>query len=263
MYKVTEKSTVHSNNTPHGWKTPHRFPSKTSNAKDLLDLVSQLYPTGRVWNLPEESEFSKLHIAINKSMLRLSEAIYNLIDSSFPDNVNFDELDATLWEYRLGMVTNKSLSIETRRNNVLRKLTFRNNTKARQNVKYIEYQLNQAGFDVKIYSNIFFTEEGVKYYKTPEDILGLQVSDVQHGDNTQHGSGTQHGGGNVSVIANSEEEENFGIGGDSNLWSTFFIAGSDISENALIPKSREKEFRRLVLSLKPAHLTAYTFITYI
>lgn len=257
MYKLTDKSTAHGLNTPHGRNTPHRMPVKTSTLGDLLRLVQQLYPTGRVWNLPEGSKFSGLHEALNLSFLRLLNTANALIDSFFPDNANFDEDDATYWEYKLGIETNPSLTIEQRRANIMQKWSFRRNLKARQSRLYIQGQLQAAGFNVGVYSNTF-------PYKTPTDILGIMPPPTEHGGSTEHGSNTEHGGGNFDVIANSNQTEDYNIGGAGNEWATFFIAGpTDIATMASIPKSREKEFRELVLKLKPAHLVAYIFINYL
>jgi uncharacterized protein YmfQ (DUF2313 family) len=264
MYQTTDKSTQHGLNTPYGPKTPHRIPTKTSTLRDLLRLVQQLYPTGRAWYLPEGSNFSGLHEAINLSFLRLINTAYATLDSRFPDNTNFDEDDAELWEYRFGLVTDESLTIEQRRANLLRKLSYRSNVKARQNFRYIQAQLQASGFNVGVYENIFFDGSGNKFYKTPADVLGVLPNSTQHGGNTMHGGNTEHGGGNFDVIANSNQPESFSIGGSGNQWATFFIAGpTAINTIAQIQKSREKEFRELVLKLKPAHLVAYIFINYI
>lgn len=261
MYQVDNKSTAHGLKTPHGFKTPHKFPSKTSTKEDLANLVINLYPTGRVWNMSENSNFFKLHKGLNTLILAFLEDSYATIDSSFPDNANFTIDDATLWEYSLGLTLSPDLDLESRKKAILRKKAFPQNKKARQDIKYIETQLNAAGFNVKLYENVFYDDDGNLYYKTPSDILNNQVSLVQHGGTTQHGNGTQHGGGNSEVIANSIQQEDYNPGG--NLWATFFIAGNSINETAYVPKIREKEFRELVLKLKPAHLVAYLFINYV
>lgn len=261
MYKKTDSSTQHGLKTPHGWRTPHRFPVKTSTSEDLLRIVGMLYPTGRAWYMPENSNFNNLHSALNKSFLRLINDGYASIDSNFPDNENFDDQDASLWEYRLGLNDSSHLTIEQRREIIYRKMAFPQNIKARQGNLYIQEQLNQSGFKVKVYENVFHDNDGQLFYKTPTDILDLQTAAVQHGEGTQHGAGTQHGGGNIEVIANSIESENYNVGG--NLWATFFIAGNTLDQVANIEKSREREFRELVLKLKPAHLVAYIFVNYI
>jgi uncharacterized protein YmfQ (DUF2313 family) len=262
MYQVSNNSTQHGLKTPHGFRTPHRFPVKSGTKEELMALANQLYPTGRVWNLSEQSKFNALHAAINLSILRLTADAYSLIDGSFPDNNNFTVDDATLWEYRLGLLAG-TLTLEQRKANILRKMAFPQNVKARQSVPYIESQLQQSGFNVRLYENIFYDVDGNLYRKEPADILSLQTGTVQHGGSTQHGAGAQHGGGNTEVVANEAFEENYNIGGADNLYATFFIAGNQLSEIATVEKSREREFRELILKLKPAHTVAFLFVNYI
>lgn len=262
MYKVGNNSTMHGFKTPHGFRTPHRFPVKSGTKEELMALANQLYPTGRVWNLSEQSLFNKLHQAINKSILRVAAQAYSLIDGTFPDNTNFTEDDAIIWEYRLGLVA-ASLTLDQRKANIYRKIAFPQNVKARQSLAYIESQLNLAGFDVKLYENIFYDDEGNIIRKLPSEILDMQSSTIQHGGITQHGSGTQHGGGNTEVIANEANTENYNIGGVNKLYATFFIAGTTIEQIATVERTREREFRELILKLKPAHLVGYLFVNYI
>lgn len=263
MYAKDKNSTQSGLKTPYGLRTPHRLPTKTSQAEDLLGLVNQLYPTGRAWYLPENGVFQNVHKAVNTSLLRTIEDIYSTIDSSIPDNVNFLEEDCLLWEYKLGLTSNLSLTVAQRREIIYRKFAYPRNIKARQGFRYIQEQLNLYGFNVGVYENIFYDINGNYYYKLPSDILANSVSDVQHGSPVQHGDSTQHGGGNFEVIANNMYEENYNIGGLENLWATFFIASqNDISSSAAIPASRKIEFKELVLKLKPAHTVAFTFVNY-
>jgi len=263
LFQVTDNSTAHGAKTPHGFKTPHRFPVVTTTNADLGALALQLYPTGSAWQMPEGSNMRSLHQALNLSFLRLINTGNALIDSTLPDNNNFDANDCTLWEYRLGLITNPALTLPQRRANISRKLSFRSNVKARAGAMYIQSQLQVAGFAVGVYENVFYDGSGHKYYKTPADIIGAIPGIVEHGGTTQHGGSTEHGGGNFDIIANSNTgPEDYNPGG--NLWATFFIASSTaITQNAIIPKTREREFRELVLHLKAAHLAAYIFVTYV
>lgn len=261
MYKVTNKSTAHGSGTPHGYKTPHRYPSKTSNSADLLNLAIQLYPTGRAWWLPENSNLANLHAGLNVSLLRLANDAYGIIDSSFPDNESFDDSDADFWENIYGIAYNPALTIQQRRAVLYQRMAYPNNILPRQSHTYIEAQLRQAGFNVHVYENIFYDIFGIHYYKTPADILGTMPGNVQHGGTTQHGGSTEHGGGNFEVIANKLDEESYSPGGV--LWPTFFIAGDLIDQTATISLTRKTEFRELVLKLKPAHTVAYIFINYV
>lgn len=263
QYQVTDRSTVHGTGTPHGRNTPHRFPivGNINLPKILTNLFHQLYPTGRAFYMPKGGIADATHTAFNTSLIRLIQDANSTIDSTFPDNVNFDENDCALWEYRFGITTNLSTSVADRRAAIFRRMGRGRNVPARQHRNYIEYQLQTAGFDVYVYENGFI-EGGVKVYKKPQDIIALNLGLIQHGEPTQHGIGSQHGGGNSQLIANSYKPNELHSVSDETLWATFFIGGATLGAMADIPSDREEEFRELVLKLKPAHLVAFTFINY-
>lgn len=264
MYEVTEKSTVHGIKTPHGYKTPHRFPrAGIKSLTDIFaDLASQLYPTGRAFYMKKGGVMNNTHLAFNRSFIRLVEDAKATIDSTFPDNENFTADDCSLWEYRFGMVTDTSLSVQQRRAAIYRRMSRGRNIPARQHKNYIEAQLQLAGFDVYVFENGFI-EGGVKVYKKPEDIIAGLAGEVQHGENSQHGIGMQHGGGNSQVIANSYKPNEIYSVSDERLWATAFVGGSTLGSMAEIPAKREEEFRELILKLKPAHLVFFSFVNYV
>ena len=205
--------------------------------------------------MSEKGKLENFHSAINQSFLRLIKEADLLIDGTFPDNENFTDADASLWEYRLGLITNKNISIATRRAAIERKLGHPNNVKARQHPLFIQSQLQAAGFDV-------WAHENTIPYRTPEDIISISLSSTEHSDTTQHGTGLQHGGESFEIVANSiEEVESFAVGAE-NLWATFFLGGEVLGTLAIIPYSRLREFKELVIKLKPAHTAAFTFINY-
>ncbi|MFO0090026.1 MAG: hypothetical protein ACK518_04420 [bacterium] len=264
MYQVTEKSTVAGLKTPFGKKTPFKFPNPTGTSlSDLFfNLASQLYPTGRAFNMFKKSIMEKFHSAINVSFVRLLNDAQLTIDSCFPDNDNFDENDCALWEYRFGITTNQLLDLPTRKQAIYRRMSRGRNVPARQHILYIENQLQLAGFDVYVYENGFI-EGGVLVHKRPEQILATIPPTTQHGGVTQHGIGVQHGGVNTDIIANSYlPNESYGVG-DNYLSKTFFIGGATLGATAIVPENREQEFRELVLKLKPAHLAAFIFIDFL
>ena len=249
--------TVHGVATQHGISVPHKYPSESLEIADILnDLSVQLYPTGRAWHRPESSNWKKFHSALNVSFARILESSKLLIDQNFPDNDNFSEEDAELWEYRLGLLTGSSTDLEARKKAIRRKIGHPNNIKARQHPAFIENQLQTAGFEVYIHENTL-------PYRTPEDVLSTSLGELQHGDQVLHGNNTQHGGEGFEVIANSLEQiESYAVGGEDRLWATFFIGGANLGETANVPLSRLQEFKELVIKLKPAHTAAFTFINY-
>jgi len=249
--------TVHGFLTPHGFNTPHKYPFDTTGDLEVLKNLSiQLYPTGRAWYKPENGVFENLHEAINLSMARLINDGRLFIDGLFPDNENFNAEDAALWEYRLGLITNENIDLELRKNSIKRKLGHPNNVKSRQHPLFIQSQLQLAGFDVWVHENTL-------PYRSPADILSVSVGNVLHGDPTQHGNATFHGGNSYSAIANSiAQVESYAIGSNDNLWATFFIGGQVLGDMANVPVTRLREFKELVIKLKPAHTVAFTFINY-
>lgn len=247
----------------HGMKVRHRFPSIKPDGKKLMDLTNLLYPTGRAWYLPESGVFKKMHEVINNSMIRVKSFTAEMMDSYFPDNENFNEEDCDFWEYKLGLSTSNSLPLSVRRDIILRKISFPRNIVARQSLSYIQSQIDIYGFNVKIYENIFYDQSGQPYHETPGNIITQSLLDTQHGGDTQHGEPTQHGKGSYDIIANKMDDEQYQIGGNQNLWATFFIASpNNLFEMATVPIKRKKEFKELILKLKPAHLVAFTLIKY-
>ena len=253
------EDTRHIETTPYGIRTPHKFPGAPppNDFTIFRELSMQLYPTGRAWYRKERGTWDNFHEAINVSFLILIQSALSLLDSTFPDNENFSVDDAILWEYRLGLITNNDVDLELRKLALLRKLAHPNNVKARQHPLFIQSQLQAAGFNV-------FVHENTIPYRTPDDVATVVLPLLEHGEPTQHGEATQHGSGSFDVIANSIEEfENYAVGGEDNLWATFFICGEILGSNTTVPRSRLKEFKELVIKLKPAHTVAFTFINYI
>lgn len=252
------EETTHGYGTEYGYETQHSYPSNSvANIDILKNLSNQFYPTGRAWYRPELGIFEKLHEAINMSFVRSINDGKLFLDSLFPDNDNFSASDALLWEYRLGLPSNEEVALELRKSAIKRKMGHPNNVKPRQHQLFIENQLQLAGFDVWVHENL-------KPYQSPNEIASISPSNTLHGDPTQHGNATFHGGNSFSVIANSIEEfESYAIGGEENLWATFFIGGQVLGETANVPASRLREFKELVIKLKPAHLVAFTFVNYI
>ena len=256
MYEVTERSTMHGLNTPHGSRTPHRYPTNGESLTDIFsDLITKLYPTGRAFYMQKNGVFDLFHQAINRSFIRVIQDARLTIEGVIPTSDEFTGDDALLWEYRLGLPTNLSLSLEERKQAILRKMAYPNNIKARQHPSFIESQLQLAGFDVYVHEN-------TPPYKTPDDVATLNLGTIQHGGDTQHGNSVQHGSANYDIIANYPTvNENYSVGG--NLWATFFIGGSTLGSSANIPQNRLVEFKELVLKLKPAHTVAFTFINFV
>lgn len=264
-YTVTDQSTQHGLITPHGKGTPHKYPTtpgEDSPTAIFANLVRQLYPTGRAFYVKFDSIFYNFHLAINVSFLRVIRDAQLTIDSSLPDNENFSLADSELWEYRLGLNLADSLSLEERREAILRKMAYPANIRARQHPFFIQSQLQLAGFDVYVHENRFF-EGGEWVFKSPEEVASIALTASQHGEPSQHGDNFQHGSSQFSVIANlAIANESFSVG-ENNLYATFFIGGQVLGDFASVPENRLVEFKELVLKLKPAQTVAFTFINFV
>ncbi len=208
---------------------------------NILKLTKQLLPTGRVWRLPYMGIFYKLLYALGKSEQKAVQFAYSTLYRILPDNDNFTADDATEWERRLaisGGVGYVPLSI--RKNIILRKYQFPGGFLNRQNYKYIEAQLQLAGFNVTVTEN-----------DQPLPIGGETV----HSLNTLHSLSTLHGKAQLfsNLIANSiNHGETFNI---DTYKGVFYIDGA-------IPVNSIAAFRQLVLTLKPVNTVAILRLIY-
>lgn len=225
----------------------------------IFKLIRQLLPTGRAFRMPSSGDLDKLFKGLAKSDERAIQAAKSVLDSVLPDNDNFTEEDATINEKRYGLI-NSTATLEERKLALLRKIAHPGDIRPRQHYLYIQDQLQAAGFDVYVHENLFSYGDGTYASYTPEEI-GVLFQEIQHGD-FQHGD-FQHGGLKETRVVNYVEEyydSVFNIGGS--LRFTFFIGGAYVGMFANVPLVRKKEFRQLILKLKPAHTVAYLFINY-
>lgn len=227
----------------------------------IQNLFRQLMPTGRAFKGPVNGYMDTLNTALSISESVAWKDALSTFNSMLADNNSFTEDDATDWERRLGLINGSGLDLETRKLLILQQYNFPGEILARGFWLYVQQQLRAAGFDVYVYENRFY-ELGSWITKTPIEILGGGITENQLADN-QLGD-AQLGGAYNLLIANSIEQSidsNFNVG--SNLRSTFFIGGATLGAYAYIPQELERQFRQLVLKLKPAQTIAYLFIVYI
>lgn len=229
---------------------------------NLKKLTQQLYPTGRAWKMPLQGVLDKLHTALSISEEQAYNDAVAIKFSILPDNANFTIDDARQWEVRLGLVSNESLDLETRKGNILRKYNQPGSVKARSNWRYLEKQLRAAGFDVYVYENRFPDYPNGYITMTPFELTGDSsfVTSVQHGD-FQHGD-YQHGGIYTKFVANHIDEARDWQFDITNLRQTFFVGGTYAGDFASVPASRKDEFRQLILTIKPVHTIGFLLITY-
>lgn len=208
---------------------------------DILKLTKQLLPTGRAWRLPDSGVFKKMMYALGISEQRAYNFALGVLNRILPDNDSFTADDATQWERRLAINAGTGyIPLSTRKSSILRKMQFPGGFLNRQNYRYIEAQLQLAGYNVTITEN---------YSDLPTSLPTVHASD------TLHSSSTKHGGTVIinDIIANSiNKGEVFYI----NTYKRCFYLDGSIPFNAI------KAFRLLVLTLKPVDTVAILRLEY-
>lgn len=227
---------------------------------NFLKLVKQLYPTGRAFRLWHTSDYELLHDGINEPLTDWYNELLGLYDQLLPDNPNFTEEDAEIWEKRLGLPGDGTF--DERKLAISRRLNHPGNTLGRMSRLYLESQLQAAGFDVYVHQNKFDDGAGGFMVINPGDGVGSY---------TQHGPGihgvSSHGTTGFpydSIVANHVDKtlEPTPVYSNSELRSTFFIGGSVFPNVAIIPSKREKELRELILTLKSQCMICYLLVNY-
>lgn len=229
----------------------------------ILWLTKHLYPTGKVWKMPLSGFFEALHIALGKSEARTIQDVRSIFDSILPDNDNFTADDATAWERRLGLITNTSVSLADRMAAIRSKMAGAGPQAAKSHYLFIESILQDSGFDVYVYENIF--PDGMGGYTTKDPLIitaGIGAQIDQYGE-FEYGQ-AEYGSYYENIIANYIDETidwTLDIGDD--LSGTFFIGGPTLGAFADVPEVRKAEFRQLILRIKPTQNVGYLFINYI
>ncbi len=121
----------------------------------MIKLTKRLYPSGRAFRIVSGSTKEKLHSALAESENQAYTDALGVLDSILPDNPNFTTEDATDWERRLGLITNQFVPLSDRMLAIKRKMNHPGTIPARQHYKYIEGQLQAAGFNVIVTENRF------------------------------------------------------------------------------------------------------------
>lgn len=205
----------------------------------MNNVWRKLYPNGRAFLTSEETNRTKVHRSIDVICNEFLEQLKTLVAGTLAFN-SIDETEIEFLENRYGIYFIEGLTLQERINRIRERMAYPNGIVNRSSAAWIEYVLRSFGFDVSVYEN-----DGI----SPEVLGGFKIT--QYGS-SRYGS-SSYGGYKYDVIANSMfENESYSFGG--NLWATFFIRiGTEIDS------SRVREFRELVLKLKPAHLVAIIF----
>lgn len=218
-------------------------------------------PTGRVWKMPYASNLRRLFRTLSKREAQFKLDAQSTLDSILPDNDRFTEDDATDWERRLGMINGSANPLSVRKLAIRRKMAAPGVNPAKGHYLWIQQQLQDAGFPVYLYENIFPVYPTGYTTMNPADFNPNILSVTRYG-NTNYGQKKYGKYINHLVVNSLENSEDIGFNIGANLRATFFIGGSPIGTYAVIPATREKEFRQLILNLKQVQNVAILFITY-
>jgi uncharacterized protein YmfQ (DUF2313 family) len=228
----------------------------------ILNLTKQLYPTGRAFKMRENGIMYRLHKSLAVSEAKAYSDALSIRYAILPDNDNFTVDDATQWEHRLGLITNGMVSLEDRKLAILRKYNHPGTVPARENYRFLQKQLRDAGFDVYVFENRFSDGMGGYYTQNPLDITGgIGGISTQYGQ-SQYGNfqyGRKYGNKVVNYL--DEKLDAYFDTGD-NLKSTFFVCGPYL-DFANVDVNRKLEFRQIILRTKPVQTVGFLFINYI
>lgn len=232
----------------------------SENLQKVRKLIAQLFPTGRAFRITRNSVKEKIVNGITLSDDRFIQDADGILDHILPDNDNFTEEDATIWELRLGINTNPDTPLEDRKAAIIQKLNHPGNIIARQGAGYIQDQLQLAGFNVFVHENIPEQDPNLVFGDSVNGIA-VHATDVEHME-----TGMEHGQPALwpDVVANNidwEVDQYFDIGENSKC--VFFICEETLGTFVDVPEIRKEEFRQLILQLKPAQSIAYLGINYI
>lgn len=224
----------------------------------IISLTKQLLPSGRAFKVPIGGFLEKLLNGLHASEARAYADAVSILDSALPDNNNFTVTDCSDWEKRLGLITNPLVSLSDRKLAIKRKMAHPGLVLGRQNYLYLQGQLRAAGFDVYVYENRFADYFAGYITKTPTQfsipvypIISSQYGQINYG---QKNYGGQYGN---RVINSIDENLDLGFSTGPTFRSTFFIGGPTPGSWATVDANRKKEFRQLILRLKPTQMVAY------
>ncbi len=232
---------------------------------NILALSKQLLPTGQAFRAKLDSNEEKLFRGLAISEDEADNAVTGIKSSLIPDNDAFTEDDATDWERRLDIYGNASIPLATRKATILRKMAEPGVNPAKAHYLRLQQELQDAGFNVYVYENIFHVYPGLQNYtySNPAIWNGNILSEVYLDD---YQLGDIYLDKQINNIAarylDLKQDVYWSFGADQA--STFFIGAGPgtLGTYATIPGSRREEFRQLLLSLKQPQDIGILFINY-
>lgn len=222
--------------------------------------------------------FYRLETALSISKEMAWQDGVGVLNHIMPDNPGFTIDDAHDWYRRLGIYDSGNVPFADMKLAIARKQSFPLVPLDKQHWKYIQDQLQAAGFDVYVVENRFWDDATSSYItKTPEEYMAGLMQSPEYNDD-QYGD-IEYGGEYSKIVDYIEDykDQPFDIG--ANYRSTFFITGNinateyndvqygDVEYTGLpyafVLESRHKEFRQLIIKLKGAQEVGFLFVNYI
>lgn len=121
--------------------------------EQMVMLTRRLHPTGRAFNMHKNSDYEKMQKALIDEEIAAINGAKNVLNQILPDNINFTEADAADWERRLAIRASSTTPLEDRKDAIKRKYAAPGDIPARSNYRYLERELQAAGFDVYVHEN--------------------------------------------------------------------------------------------------------------
>lgn len=204
-----------------------------------------------------------MHQALAVSEAKLYTDTKSTLSSLLPDNDEFTEDDATDWERRLGLVSNPLVDLADRKAAIRRKMASPGVNPAKSAAKWLEYQLQEAGFDVYVYENIIDLYPTGYERINPAGFNASILTDLEYGE-PEYGE-IEYGAYFNYIVANSiDNDEDVALfNGIQDFATSFFIGGSTFGTYANVDADREAEFRQLILSQKQTQNIAFCYINFI
>lgn len=216
------------------------------------ELTKRLFPTGYAHRTITGSVKDKLFESLAVSEQQLYVDANSILDSMLPDNANFTANDAARLEEYYGIITNPLVSLQDRKDAIIRKMNHPGDILARQSAGYMQQQLQLAGFKVYVH------ETNSSIETLGGSGLSVQAGDAQAGE-TQFGHIMYD-----DKIANSLYASIDKLYLEDSLnRNTFVIGDITLGSYANVDVNRKLEFRQLVLRLKPVPTVGYLLINYV
>lgn len=231
----------------------------------FIELTRQLYPTGLAFSVSRGTNYYALHEGLSMSESKALNDAIAVLFQVLPDNDNYTTEDATAWEEKLRIpIATPGVSLADRKAAILRKIRYPGDTIARQSAQFIESELNTAGFNVKVIANKFNGEVDAIKVGTGGELYNRFNIDTQFQAGTRFQKIAVDANATGVVISQlNQADENIKDQNRLSLRSCFIISGDPYPALANIPAAREREFRNLILTLKPAETHAFLFVNYI